>query len=64
MRDASCCGRIPGFRWETQLRPYVLKAMTEHRTHSGPKWQIWAGIVVFLGIAATVALAVVESWVG
>jgi hypothetical protein len=38
--------------------------MNEQRTQSGTKWQIWAGIIVFVGIAATVALAILESWVG
>ena len=49
---------------ETHPPPFVLSGMSEHPTQTGPKWQIWAGILVFLGIAATVGVAVVESWVG
>ena len=37
---------------------------TEHRRSSGPKWQIWAGVLVFLGIVATIAVAFMESFVG
>jgi hypothetical protein len=41
-----------------------MEPMNEQRTRSEAKWQIWAGTIVFVGIAATIAFAFVESWVG
>jgi hypothetical protein len=38
--------------------------MTEQRKQSGVNWQFWAGIIVFLGTVATIAVAFVESWAG
>jgi hypothetical protein len=32
--------------------------------HEKPKWPLFVGIFVWLGMAATVALAVIESWWG
>ncbi len=49
---------------ETHLRSFVRNPMTQAQRPSGPTWQIWAGVLVFLGIVATIAVAFMESFVG
>jgi hypothetical protein len=51
-------------RRDTWASSFVPEAMIEQREKSGTNWQVWAGILVFLGIVATVAVAVLESFVG
>jgi hypothetical protein len=38
--------------------------MKPDRAESKPKWPLYAGIFVWLGMIATVALAFIESWWG
>jgi hypothetical protein len=38
--------------------------MNPDHPHPKPKWPLYVGIVVWLGIVATIALAFIESWWG
>jgi len=38
--------------------------MTVEKNRPGPKWQLWVGIFVVLGIVATVAYAFGETFFG